>query len=112
MTTVSLTLPDDLAARLASWAGMCPGNDESAGKRRSGRTTKGSQWLRATLVQVAWAAVRTKETIFPAVDRRWSKRLGRKKALVAVGHKILTVIHTLLKKETDYRERWTPDQAA
>jgi transposase len=100
------------AGHLASWAGMCPGNDQSAGKRRSGRTTKGSQWLRTTLVQVAWAAVRTKETIYQAVYRRWSKRLGRKKALVAVGHKILTVIHALLKNETEYQERWTPDQAA
>jgi transposase len=100
------------AGQLASWAGLCPGNDQSAGKRRSGRTTKGSQWLRSTLVQVAWAAIRTKETIFQAVYRRWSKRLGRKKALVAVGHKILTIISTLLKDQTDYQERWTPGQAA
>jgi transposase len=100
------------AGHLASWAGLCPGNDQSAGKRRSGRTTKGSQWLRSTLVQVAWAAIRTKETIFQAVYHRWAKRLGTKKALVAVGHKILTVIYTLLKDQTDYQEKWTAGQAA
>jgi transposase len=100
------------AGHLSSWAGMCPGNDQSAGKRRRGRTTKGSRWLRATLVQVAWAAIRTKETIFGVVYRRWAKRLGRKKALVAVGHKILMIIYALLKTQTDYREQWTPDQAA
>jgi transposase len=100
------------AGHLASWAGMCPGNDQSAGKRRSGKTTKGSQWLRSTLVQVAWAAARTKATIFPVVYRRWAKRLGRKKALVAVGHKILTIIYALLRDQTDYRERWAPGQAA
>jgi transposase len=100
------------AGHLASWAGLCPGNDQSAGVRRSGRTTKGSRWLRAALVQVAWAAIRTKGTIFQAVYRRWAKRLGRKKALVAVGHKILSVIYTVLKNQTDYRERWAPDQAA
>ena len=100
------------AGHLASWAGMCPGNDPSAGKRRSGRTTKGSRWLRATLVQVAWAAVHAKGTIFGATYRRWAKRLGKKKALVAVGHKILGVVYELLKTATDYRERWTPEQAA
>jgi len=100
------------AGHLASWAGLCPGNDRSAGKRRSGRTTKGSQWLRSTLVQVAWAAIRTKETHLQAVYRRWVKRLGTKKALVAVAHKILTVIYTLLKDQTDYQEKWTAGQAA
>ncbi|HMB06790.1 MAG TPA: IS110 family transposase [Isosphaeraceae bacterium] len=99
------------AGHLASWAGLCPGNHESAGKRRSGRTTKGSQWLRTTLVQVAWAATHTKQTVFGAAYRRWVKRLGKKKALVAVAHKILTVIYTLLKQGTDYREHWTPEAA-
>jgi transposase len=72
------------ASHLASWAGLCPGNNESAGKQRSGKTTKGSQWLRTTLVQVAWAASHTKETIFSACFDRWAQRLGRKRALVAV----------------------------
>ena len=88
-----------------------PGNNESAGKRRTGKTTKGSQWLRTTMVQVAWAASHTKETIFSACYRRWAKRLGRKKALVAVAHKILVVIWHLLKGGTEYRERYIPAPA-
>jgi transposase len=100
------------ASHLASWAGLCPGNNESAGKQRSGKTTKGSQWLRTTLVQVAWAASHTKETIFSACFHRWAKRLGRKRALVAVAHKILVVIDHLLKDQTDYRERWAPAKVA
>src|SRR5262249_22717217 len=94
---------------LSSWAGLCPGDHESAGKRRSGRTTKGSQWLRTALVQAARAASHTKGTAFAAAYRRWVKRLGRKKALVAVAHKILTVIDTLLKNQTDYRESGVPE---
>jgi transposase len=100
------------AGHLSSWAGLCPGNNESAGKRRSGKTTKGSQWLRTTLVQVAWAASHTKETIFSACYHRWAKRLGKKKAVVAVAHKILVVIYHLLKSRTEYRERWTPAKVA
>jgi transposase len=100
------------AGNLSSWAGMCPGNNESAGKKRSGKTTKGSQWLRTTLVQVAWAASHTKETIFSACYQRWAKRLGRKKALIAVAHKILVVIYHLLKNLTDYREDWKPAKVA
>jgi transposase len=95
------------AGHLASWAGICPGNNRSADKRRVEKTTKGSPWLRTTLVQVAWAASRTRETIFSASFQRWVKRLGRKKALVAVAHKILVVIYHLLKKGTDYRERYS-----
>jgi transposase len=100
------------AGHLSSWAGICSGNNESAGKRRTGKTTKGSQWLRTTLVQVAWAASRTKETIFSASYRRWAKRLGKKKALVAVAHKILVVIWCLLKRRSEYQERWRPLQPA
>jgi transposase len=99
------------AGHLSSWAGLCPGNNESAGKRRTGKTTKGSQWLRTTMVQVAWAAVRSKETVFGACYRRWAPRLGRKKALVAVAHKVLVVIWHLLKAGTEYRERYTPAPA-
>ena len=100
------------AGHLASWAGLCPGNNESAGKRRSGRTTKGNQWLRSVLVQVAWAAVHTKGTIFQAQYGRWVKRLGKKKALVAVAHKILVLIHRLLRTGTDYEERYIEAAAA
>ena len=90
------------AGHLASWAGMCPGNDVSAGVRRSGKTTKGSQWLRKALVQAAWAASHTKATPLSAAYRAWAKRLSRKKALVALGHKILRLAYTLLKGGTDY----------
>ena len=91
--------------------GDVPGQRRDAGKRRSGRTTKGSQWLRTTLVQVAWAAIRAKGTSFGAVYRRWTKRLGPKKALVAVGHKILTIVYVLLKHQIDYREQGAPGPA-
>jgi transposase len=100
------------AGHLASWAGLCPGHNESAGKRRRGQTTKGSQWLRTVRVQVAWSASHTKDTIFSATYRRWAKRLGKKKALVALGHKILVVIYRLLQDQTVYQERWSPPQAA
>ena len=100
------------AGHLASWAGLCPGNNESAGKRRTGKTTKGSQWLRTVLVQVAWSASHTKETIFSATYRKWAKRLGKKKALVALGHKILRVVYKLLKEGIDYREHWIAPEPA
>jgi transposase len=104
--------PFPTAGHLSSWAGLCPGNDLTAGKRRSGKTTKGSQWLRTTLVQVAWAASRTKDTIFSACYHRWAKRMGKKKALVAVAHKVLVVVYHLLKNRTDYRENWKPANVA
>ena len=86
---------------LASWAGMCPGNHESAGKRQSGRTTKGSIYLRNALVQAAWAATHTKETYLAAQYQRLAKRKGKNRALVAVGHSILVIIyHVLLRKES------------
>jgi transposase len=100
------------AGHLTSWAGLCPGHNESAGKRRSGRTTKGSQWLRTALVQVAWAASHTKKTIFGATYHKWAKRLGKKKALIAVARKILELVHFLLKKRTDYLEKLPPPKAA
>jgi transposase len=100
------------AGHLASWAGVCPGNHQSGGKRQSGRTTKGSQWLRSVLVQVAWAAVHSKRTTFSELYGRWAKRLGKKKALVAIGHKILVLIHKLLKDGVDYQERLAPAPAA
>jgi len=89
---------------LASWTGMCPGNHESAGKRRSGKTTKGNRWLRATLVQVAWAASHTKDTYLAAQYRRLAARRGKKRALVALGHTILGIIYHVLKDKTTYRE--------
>jgi transposase len=100
------------AGHLSSWAGMCSGNHESAGKRRSGRTTKGDRWLRQTLVQVAWAASHTKQTFLAATYHRWVKRMGKKRALVALGHKILVLIYELLKDRTTYQEQLVPGQAA
>ncbi len=91
-------------ARLASWTGMCPGNNESAGKRKSGKTTKGNRWLRTTLVQVAWAASHTKATYLSAQYRRLAARRGKKRALVALGHTILGIIFHVLKDRTTYRE--------
>jgi transposase len=92
------------AAHLASWAGMCPGNNESAGKRRSGRTTKGSRWLRQVLTQAAWAASHTKDTYLASQFGRLAARRGKKRALVAVGHTLLVVIYHLLKDGGTYRD--------
>jgi transposase len=92
------------AEHLTSWAGMCPGNNESAGKRRNGKTTKGDHWLRGMLVQAAWAASHTKDTYLAAKYRSLSRRKGRKRALVALGHKILTIIYHVLKYKLPYRE--------
>ena len=92
------------AGHLASWAGMCPGNNESAGKRRSGQTTKGDRWLRGMLVQAAWAASHTKDTYLAARYRNLARRKGRQRALVAVGHKILTIIYNVLKHGVPYHE--------
>jgi len=90
--------------QLASWAGMCPGNNESAGKRRSGKTRKGNRYLRAVLVQAAWVASHQKETYLAAQYKRMVKRMGKKKALVAVGHTILVIVWHVLKKKTSYEE--------
>ena len=91
---------------------MSPGNNQSAGKRQSGRTTQGNRWLRSVLVQAAWAASHTKETILAATYRRWVKRMGQKRALVALGHKILVLVYKLLSEETEYEERLEPEEAA
>lgn len=89
---------------LASWAGMCPGNNESAGKQRSGKTRKGSPWLRALLVQAAHAAARKKGTYLAAQYRRIAARRGKSRAAVAVGHSILVIAYHLLERGTDYQD--------
>lgn len=89
---------------LASWAGMCPGNNESAGKRRSGKTRKGSPWLRSALIEAAQAASRTGGTYLSAQYRRLAARRGRKRACVAVGHTILVAAYHLLKHGGSYRD--------
>lgn len=92
------------AHHLASWAGMCPGNHESAGKRQSGKTRKGSPWLRVLLVQAAHAAARTKGTYLAAQYRRLAARRGKSRAAVAVGHTILVIAFHLLRDGTTYRD--------
>jgi transposase len=90
------------ACHLASWAGMCPGNNESAGKRRTGRTTKGSQWLRQALIQAGWAASHTKDTYVAVRYHRLARYRGRKRALVAVGHQLLCIVYAVLSQGTTY----------
>jgi transposase len=92
------------AAHLAAWAGMAPGNNESAGKRRHAQTRKGSPWLRAALVEAAQAAGRTKSTSLGAQFRRLLPRKGKKRAAVAVGHSILVIAYHLLTKHQPYQD--------
>ena len=93
------------ARHLASWAGMCPGNHESAGKRKSGRTRKGSPWLRVALTEAAHAAARTKrDTYLKAQYRRLAARRGKQRAIVAVGHTLLVIVYHLLTDGTPYRD--------
>jgi transposase len=88
---------------LASWAAVCPGNNESAGKHRSGRTRRGNRWLRTALVEAAWAATRT-DSALAARYRRVMRHRGHKKAVVAVAHAMLRVVYHLLAEGTTYRE--------
>ncbi len=92
------------ANHLASWAGVAPANHESAGKRLSGRTTKGNQALVTALTQAAWAASHTKNTYLSAQYRRLASRRGRKKAIVAVAHSILIIAYHLIHKQETYHD--------
>lgn len=89
---------------LASWAGVAPGNNESGGKRRSGKTRKGNQHLRTALSQAANAAARTKDTYLQAQYRRLASRRGRKRAIMAVAHSILIIAYHLIARKEPYRE--------
>lgn len=89
---------------LASWAGMCPGNEDSAGKRRRRRITPGNRWLKRALTQAAWAASHTKNSYLASQYRRLAGRRGRKRALIAVGHSILVIFYHMLKKTTTYAD--------
>lgn len=91
-------------AHLASWAGLCSGMNESAGKKRSAKTRKGSRWLRQTMVQAAWAASHTKATYFGAHYKRLAKRRGAKKALIALAHTMLGVVYHMLKRGTNFTD--------
>jgi transposase len=89
---------------LASWAGMCPGNNESAGKKRSGRMNEGNKWLKRTLNQTAWAGSRTKASYFRSQFQRLSRRRGVKRAVMAVGHSQLGVVYQMLKRGTAFED--------
>lgn len=92
------------AKHLASWAGMCPGNCESAGHRKTGKTRKGDRWLRQVLIEAAHGAAATKHTYLGALYRRLSARRGKKKALVALGHAILEIVYHVVKRRVPYAE--------
>jgi len=89
---------------LASWAGLCPGSNESAGKRKSGKTRKGSPWLRSALVEAAWAASHSKRTYLSAQYHRLAARRGGKRAVVAVAHTLLVIVYHLLNRGEAYTE--------
>jgi transposase len=96
--------PFPTAAHLASWAGVCPGNNESAGKRRGGKTRKGSRWLRVALLQAAWAASRTKGTYLASHFRRLSARRGAKRAAMAVSHTLAVIVYHVLTRRAPYQD--------
>jgi len=91
-------------SHFASWAKLCPGNDESAGKRLSGKTGHGSRWLRATMVEAAWSAARVRNSYFSAQYHRLVPRRGKRRAAVAVAHSMLVVIYHLIKDGTLYQD--------
>jgi len=93
------------AAHAASWAGLCPGNSESGGKRFSGKTRKGDRYLRRILVQSAWAAARTADCALAESFRRISNRRGLKKAALATAHRILRIAYAIIRNGTEYVER-------
>jgi transposase len=92
------------AAHLASWAGVCPGNHESGGRRKTGKTTNGNRWLRQALGVAAMAAARSKDTYLGAQYHRLVRRMGKQKALVALQHSILTSVWHMLSGQTDYHD--------
>jgi transposase len=92
------------AGHLASWAGRCPGNNLTGGKRRSGKPTKGNRWLGEVLIECAWAAARSRDTYLSAQYWRLARRIGKKKAAMAVGHSILVVAWHLLADDCDYAD--------
>jgi transposase len=95
--------PFPTSEQMASWAGVCPGNRESAGIQKGSQTTHGNPYLRTALVQCAWAAARKKDSIFQARFQRLAPRRGEKRAIMAVAHLMLTVIYCMLKQQTPFR---------
>ena len=105
------------AQHLASWAGLCPGSHESAGKRRSGKIRKGSLWRRRCLCQAAWAVSRKKNNYLAALSHRLAARRGRKRAVIAVAHNLLVIAYYILRDGTcycdlgpDYFDRLNPER--
>jgi transposase len=92
------------AGHLASWAGRCPGNNVTGGKRRSGKPTKGNRWLGEVLTECAWAAARSRDSYLSAQFWRLARRIGKKKAAMAVGHSILVIAWHLLANDCDYQD--------
>ena len=91
-------------AHLASWAGLCPGNHESAGVRKTGRTNRGNKWLRSVLTQCAWAASNKHNSMLSAFYSRLSPRCGKKRSIVALGHRLLRIIYYVLLRSQPYQE--------
>src|SRR5437763_3625576 len=89
---------------IASWAGVCPGNKQSGGKRLSGKTTKGNPYLRAILCEVAWAIAHTKDNYLSAFYHRMARRLGKQKAITALAHKVLVIIYHILRTKKPYSD--------
>jgi len=96
------------AGHLVAWAGMCPGQNESAGKRRSSRLRKGAPWLKTMLIQCAWAAKRQKDSYYRAQFYRLQSRRGPQKAICAVAASILTAIYHILKDGTEHQDLGVP----
>lgn len=92
------------AGHLASWAGLCPGNNESAGKRKSGKTRRGNCWVRRVLVQAAWAASRSKKSYLKQHYHRIAARRGKKRAIVAVAHTLIVIYWNMMRNQTAYEE--------
>jgi len=92
------------AGHLVAWAGLCPGQNESAGKRKSSRLRKGAPWLKTMLVQCAWAASRKKDSYYKAQFNRLKSRRGPKKAACAVAASLLTAIYHILKDGVEHRD--------
>jgi transposase len=92
------------AKHLASWAGLCPGNKQSAGRRLSGKTTSGNVWLRAALGEVAWSITHTSGNYLVALYHRLARRRGKQKAIVALAHSLLVSIYHMLRDHQPYRD--------
>jgi hypothetical protein len=95
------------AGHLASWSGVCPGNNQSAGKQKSGRTNMASPWLTDALIQAAWAAARSKDTWMSARFWRLARRIGKKKAIIATAHAIVIAYWHVHTDRCDYNDLGT-----